>query len=161
MKQLTIYEKIISLFAENQVTYTEKRHADAGHGAQVAEFHELDEQCGAKAIVIRLKKPDGYCLVVLPFNRNLDTKALQKVMGAKGASFAPREISESITECISGAIPPFSFHDKLVLIVDNTITEHEKIFFNMGRLDRSVAIDTKDYCKIVSFAKFADISHDK
>ena len=156
-----IYERVLSLFNENNVQYTEEEHHHEGHGTNVAEFHGLDEKCGAKAIVVHLKKPDSYCLVVLPFNRNLDTKALQKIMGAKGASFAKLEISEKITGCASGSMPPFSFNEGLLLVIDNSITENEKIFFNVGRLDRSVAINTSDYCRLVDLAKFADISKAK
>lgn len=156
-----IYECVLHLFNENKVPYTEKEHHHEGYGMNVAEFHELDEKCGAKAIVVQLKKPDSYCLVVLPFDRNLDTKALQKIMGVKGASFAKPEDSEKITGCISGSIPPFSFNEDLLLIVDHAIKENKKIFFNVGRLDRSVAINTSDYCKLVSLAKFEDISKSK
>ena len=157
----SIYERIIALFNENHVKYTEAEHHQEGHGTHVAEFHGLDETCGAKAIVVKLKKPDSYCLVVLPFTRNLDSKALQKIMGVKGASFAPHEISEELTGCVSGSIPPFSFHDDVLLIIDNAIKDHQKIFFNAGRLDRSVTINTSDYCKLVNSAKFADISKTK
>lgn len=157
----TIYERVTLLFKEHQIHYSEQEHHHDGNGINVAQFHDLDERCGAKAIVVQLKKPDSFCLVVLPFDRKLDTKALQKLMGAKGASFAKLEISETITECVSGSIPPFSFHSDLLLIVDNAIKESQKIFFNVGRLDRSVAINTSDYCKLVSFALFADISKPK
>lgn len=157
----SIYERIIALFNENHVKYTEAEHHHEGHGAHVAEFHGLNETCGAKAIVVKLKKSDSYCLVVLPFTRNLDTKALQKIMGVKGASFAPHEISEELTSCVSGSMPPFSFRDDVLLIIDNAIKDNQKIFFNAGRLDRSVAISTSDYCKLVKAAKFADISKTK
>lgn len=157
----SIYERIIELLNENHVKYTEAEHHQEGHGTHVAQFHGLDETSGAKAIVVKLKKPDSYCLVVLPFTRNLDSKALQKIMGVKGASFAPHEKSEELTGCVSGSIPPFSFHNDVLLIIDNAIKDHQKIFFNAGRLDRSVAINTSDYCKLVNSAKFADISKTK
>lgn len=150
-----------ALLNENHVKYTEAEHHQEGHGTHVAKYHGLDETCGAKALVVKLKKPDSYCLVVLPFSRNLNSKVLQRIMGVKRASFAPHEISEELTGCVIGSIPPFSFHDNVLLIIDTAIKDNQKIFFNAGRLDRSVAINTIDYCKLVNSAKFADISKTK
>lgn len=154
----TVYEKIIKMFAENNIQYNEVEHHHEGYGENVAKFHGLDEKCGAKAIVVKLKKPDSFCLVVLPFDKRLDTKLLPKLMSVKSASFASLEDSSLITECSIGAIPPFSFNTDLILVVDNGIKEHEQVFFNAGRLDLSIAINIADYCKLVSGGIFADVS---
>ena len=154
----TVYEKIITMFNENKIQYSEEEHHYEGYGENVAKFHGLDEKCGAKALIVKLKKPDNYCLVVLPFDKRLNMKSLQKTMSAKGASFASLDKSQELTNSVVGAIPPFSFDKDLVLVVDNAIKENKKLFFNAGRLDRSVAINTGDYLKLVGLAIFADVS---
>jgi Ala-tRNA(Pro) deacylase len=40
---------------------------------------------------------------------------------------------------------PFTFHPELMLIADPSITQHQELFFNAARLDRSVALRTADY----------------
>lgn len=154
----TIYEKIIKLFHEHKIPYSEEKHHQEGYGENVAKFHSLDEKCGAKALLIKLKKPDGYCLVVLPFNRRLNSKELQKLMSVKGVSFANAEEIMELTQCKIGAIPPFSFSKDLILVVDNAIKDNEKLFFNAGQLESSVAILTNDYIKLIKNAIFADVS---
>jgi len=154
----TVYEKIITMFQENNIKYNEIEHHHEGYGENVAKFHALEEKCGAKALLVKLKKPDSYCLVVLSFNRRLDSKSLQKLMSVKSSSFASLEESMEMTQCEIGAIPPFVFNKDLMLVVDNAIKENARLFFNIGRLDRSVAISTDDYVNLVSSAKFSDVS---
>ena len=154
----TIYDKIIRMLQENNIKYNEVEHHHEGYGENVAKFHDLDEKCGAKALLVKLKKPNRYCLVVLPFNMRLNSKVLQKLMSAKGASFASLEESMEMTQCEIGAIPPFVFNKDLILVVDNAIKENHKLFFNAGRLDRSLAILTDDYLKLVESAIFYDVS---
>lgn len=58
------------------------------------------------------------------------------------------------TPCsISGTILPFSFHPDLEIIVDPTLLEHPEIFFNAARLDRSLALSTKDYADYLRRAR--------
>ena len=40
---------------------------------------------------------------------------------------------------------PFSFNPELGLIVDPSLLENEEIYFNVARLDRSIALKTSDY----------------
>jgi Ala-tRNA(Pro) deacylase len=49
---------------------------------------------------------------------------------------------------VSGPILPLSFHPDLELVVDPGLLKHPEIFFNAGRLDRSLALNTQDYLRI-------------
>jgi Ala-tRNA(Pro) deacylase len=42
-----------------------------------------------------------------------------------------------------GAVPPFSFDERLNLLVDEHLACQPRIFFNAARLDRSLALDTR------------------
>ena len=55
-----------------------------------------------------------------------------------------------LTDCVFGAIPPFSFHPALKLIVDPSLLErYDELAFNAGTLERSVILNTQDYARIV------------
>ncbi len=43
---------------------------------------------------------------------------------------------------------PFSWNPELELVVDPALYGHDEIFFNAGRLDRSIALATDDYRRI-------------
>ena len=44
-----------------------------------------------------------------------------------------------------GAVPPFSFDQKLSLVADARLTEEERVVFSAGRLDFSIVMKTSDY----------------
>ena len=46
---------------------------------------------------------------------------------------------------VAGTILPFSFNQELDLIVDPALLEHDELYFNTARLDRSLALSTSDY----------------
>jgi hypothetical protein len=44
-----------------------------------------------------------------------------------------------------GTVLPVSYHPQLELIVDPTLLQHDELYFNAARLDRSMALATADY----------------
>ena len=67
---------------------------------------------------------------------------------AASARFCEPRIAEELAGSLSGAILPFAFDPRLELLVDPAIAGSETMYFNAGRLDRSVALATKDYLRI-------------
>jgi Ala-tRNA(Pro) deacylase len=55
---------------------------------------------------------------------------------------------QELTGCVIGAIPPFSFSDRLILLADPLIQENDEVVFNAGRLDRSIMMKLIDYIRI-------------
>lgn len=65
---------------------------------------------------------------------------------------------DDLTDCVFGAIPPFSFHDDLILIADPSLMErYEELAFNAGTLEVSIILNAQDYAQIASpqWVKFA------
>jgi Ala-tRNA(Pro) deacylase len=46
---------------------------------------------------------------------------------------------------VTGTILPFSFNPELELVVDPALLEHDEIYFNAARLDRSIVLKASDY----------------
>jgi Ala-tRNA(Pro) deacylase len=69
-------------------------------------------------------------------------------LGGRDARLAPSEDAAAITGCTMGAVPPFSFHEDLQVIVDGALLEETEIVFNAGRLDQSIFLATEDYRRI-------------
>lgn len=89
-------------------------------------------------------------VAVLPADLKANLNALALCFEAKKASLAsPAEVRE-LTECEFGAIPPFSFHEKLLLVADERLfTRFDEIAFNAGLLNRSIVLNSSDYRQIV------------
>jgi Ala-tRNA(Pro) deacylase len=103
-----------------------------------------------------LKTKDKYILAVIAANLKLDLKKIKLIFDQKVSFASPEEVKE-ITGCYIGSVPPFSFDERLDLIVDESITKVDEIAFNAGRLDASIFLDCRDYLEITK-AKIADIS---
>nr|WP_245651932.1 YbaK/EbsC family protein [Streptosporangium amethystogenes] len=108
--------------------------------------HPLEK--AAKSIVIRVatgRRSRRYVLAVVPGNRQVDLGVLAERYGGREASFAVREVAERLAGSVSGAITPFVFSADLDLLVDDGLLVHDEIYFNVGRLDMSVALSVTDY----------------
>ena len=45
---------------------------------------------------------------------------------------------------------PFSYDERLELIADPALLDRDELYFNAGRLDRSVALASQDYLRMAS-----------
>ncbi len=63
---------------------------------------------------------------------------------------ADEDKAEQLAGSIAGTILPFSHDPRLELVVDPGLVSVPEIYFNAGRLDRSVALATEDYLSLAS-----------
>lgn len=160
MSQKT-FEKLTSLLDANQASYRVVEHPTAGKSEEVAKIRGTQIGQGAKALACVVKKTSGkqYVLAVLPADQQADLTLLATNLGGVRASLiSPVEVAE-LTDCVFGAIPPFSFHPELLLVVDPFLFErYEELAFNAGTLERSIILNAQDYRRIakaqwISFRK--------
>lgn len=107
----------------------------------------------AKSIVLRVsvtRKDRRYVLAVVPGDCRVDLDEVGRLVGGGRVGFAARGEAERLTGSVSGSFPPVSFHPELRLIVDPSLLATEEIYFNAGRLDRSLALVTTDYVRVIS-----------
>src|SRR5262249_27749950 len=102
----------------------------------------------AKCIILMVKigkKVTKYVLGVIPGDARIDLNAVKSLMAGTYISFASMDIAERLAGSVAGTILPFSFNPELELVVDPTLLVNDEIYFNAARLDRSMALNTKDY----------------
>jgi Ala-tRNA(Pro) deacylase len=139
------YSRIMSLLDGHGVQYRVIDHEPQGrtHLASVVRGHPLAQ--AAKCMVVEVQV-HHYVLCVVPGDVRVDLDAVRRLYGGTNARLAQRETAERLTGCERGTIAPFSFRpDALDLIADPRLLEHEKLYFNAARLDRSVAISAEDF----------------
>jgi Ala-tRNA(Pro) deacylase len=88
-------------------------------------------------------------LAILPGNRRLDFNAVAALFGARKCGFASPETAQAITGCVMGAVPPFALQDSLTVVVDQALLSNQTLFFNAGRLDRSMELETTEWLRVV------------
>ncbi|HDL6204359.1 TPA: YbaK/prolyl-tRNA synthetase associated domain-containing protein, partial [Mannheimia haemolytica] len=119
----------------------------------VAKIRGTEIGQGAKALVCKVKG-NGVkqaVLAILPADYQADLTKIAEHLGGLRASLAsPAEVAE-LTDCVFGAIPPFSFHPDLLLVAEPSLFErYAELAFNAGTLERSIILNTEDYQKIVN-----------
>lgn len=109
---------------------------------------------GAKALIIRYKPRNksekGFAMLVVPGDTKFDKKKAQAVLDTKDISFATEEQVSQLTDGIKvGGVPPFGNIFNLQVFLEKKLLENDKIIFNAGDKQVSIAIYTKDYLKLV------------
>lgn len=142
------YTKLIQLLDNHQARYRIIDHPPEGRTEIVSQLRGHGEEQAAKCIVLMVKlgkKVTKYVLGVVPGDARIDFNAVKSLMNGTYVSFASPEIAERLTGCVSGTILPISFNLELELIVDPSVFGYDEIYFNAGRLDRSLVLKTTDY----------------
>ena len=148
----TVFGILCQMLDSANARYRVVAHKHAGKSEDVAIVRGTVVGQGAKALVCEISggaEQPRWVLAVLPADRKLDRKRLATALGVTKAKLADLAIASELTGCVIGAIPPFSFNEELVLIVDPELTERfETIAFNAGRLNASILLNSQDYLAI-------------
>lgn len=148
---MTTHEKLLALLDEHGARYRLLEHAATGKCDAVAALRGTEVGQGAKALVCHVKG-DGikqHVLAVLPADRQADLSKVAAAVGGRRASLASPAEVDALTGCVFGAIPPFSFHEDLRLVIDPLLFErYDEIAFNAGLLERSVVLNIHDYQRL-------------
>lgn len=151
MSENVIFKQLTQLLDDNGAKYRVMEHATAGKSEEVAKIRGTQLGQGAKGLVCHVKGNGvkQHVLAILPADKQADLGKIAVAIGGTRASLAsPKEVDE-LTQCVFGAIPPFSFHPDLKLIADPLLfTRFDELAFNAGTLERSIILNTQDYQRI-------------
>lgn len=142
------YTRLIALLDAGGATYRLLDHEPEGRTELVSAMRGNTLAQAAKCMVLIVKqgkKLTRYVVAVVPGDMQVDLEAVKQLLGGTYVSIAARDVAESRSGAQAGTILPFTFSDGLELIVDPRLLDQAEIFFNAGRLDRSVALRAADY----------------
>lgn len=145
------FSRLTSLLDQQQARYRVVDHPSAGKSEEVAKIRGTQLGQGAKALVCHVKGNGikQHVLAILPADRQADLGTLAQGIGGTRASLASPAEVEQLTDCVFGAIPPFSLHPDLLLVADPLLFERfDELAFNAGTLERSLVLNTEDYQRI-------------
>ena len=142
------YTQLITFLDGYGVQYRLIDHDPEGRTEIVSPMRGNALSQAAKCIILMVKigkKVTKYVLAVIPGDARVDLNAVKALMGGTYISFASSDIAERLAGSVAGTILPFAFNPDLELIVDPTLLKNDELYFNAARLDRSMALKTKDY----------------
>jgi Ala-tRNA(Pro) deacylase len=142
------YDRLIAWLNEQQVRYRLIDHAPEGRTEVVSPLRGNALAQAAKCLVLMVKlgkKITRYVLAVVPGDARVDPAAVRALLGGTYVAFASTEAAERLAGSVTGTVLPFAFAPELQLVVDPTLLEHDEIYFNAARLDRSMVLAVRDY----------------
>lgn len=145
------YDQLITLLDAQGVPYRLLDHEPEGRTEVVSPLRGNALAQAAKCMVLMIKigkKVTRYVLAVVPGDTRVDLPAVKALLGGTYAAFASPEIAERLAGSVVGTVLPFSFTPELELIVDPALLDHDEMYFNAARLDRSMALKTRDYVAV-------------
>lgn len=148
---IATFDRLSALLDEQQARYRVVEHPTAGKSEEVAKIRGTQLGQGAKALLCHVKGNGikQHVLAILPADQQADLGAVARGIGGTRASLASPVEVDTLTDCVFGAIPPFSFHPDLLLVADPLLFERfDELAFNAGTLERSVILNTQDYQRI-------------
>jgi len=148
---IDIHSRLIGLLDREGATYRVLEHEQEGKTEMIAKIRGNRIEQSIKSIVVQVRlnrKENVYCLANVPGDCRIDFDGIKRHFEADSVAFASREKAQELTDCVIGAIPPFSFSDQLQVLADPLIRENEEVVFNAGRLDRSIFMKMEDYIRI-------------
>jgi len=147
------YEQLIAFLDQHGAEYRLIDHAPEGRTEIVSAMRGNTLSQAAKCIVLMVKigkKVTRYVLAVVPGDTRVDLNAVKALMGGTYVSFASSDIAENLAGSVAGTILPFSFNAELALVVDPSLLDHDELYFNAARLDRSMVLKTRDYVALAT-----------
>jgi Ala-tRNA(Pro) deacylase len=145
------YERLIALLDAEGAEYRLIDHAPEGRTEVVSPLRGNPLAAAAKCIVLMVKlgkKTTRHVLAVVPGDARVDMGAVKALLGATYAAFADAAVAEELAGSVVGTVLPFALDARLELIADPALLEHDELYFNAGRLDRSMALRTRDYVRV-------------
>lgn len=106
-----------------------------------------------------LADEDGYLLAVIPATHRVDLGVLHRKLDRLLGLTTEYELSEMFPDCKRGAIPPLGEPYGLDVIVDDSLSNCQDIYFEAGDHADLVHVRGKDFQLLMSNALRGDISH--
>lgn len=145
------YDRLVELLESNNARYRLIDHEPEGRTEIVSDLRGHQPSQAAKCVIVMVKigkKNKQFVLAVVPGDQRVDLDGIKRLYDGTYVSFASREIAERLAGSVSGTILPFALDPELDLIADPGVFDADEIYFNAARLDRSVALNSKDYAAL-------------
>jgi Ala-tRNA(Pro) deacylase len=146
-----VFDRLVALLTESKARFRVIEHEAEGRSEAISAIRGNRPEQAAKAMVLDVRGGGGgkrHVLAILPGSRKLDFTAVATLFEARKCGFASPDTAQELTGCVMGSVPPFALNPVLSLVVDDDLLVNRTLFFNAGRLDRSMELATADWLAV-------------
>lgn len=146
-----VFDRLVDLLIGARARFRVIEHEAEGRSEAISVIRGNRPDQAAKAMVLDVRGGGGgkrHVLAILPGSRKLDFDAVAALFEARKCGFASPATAQELTGCVMGSVPPFALNPALTIVVEQDLLANETLFFNAGRLDRSMELDTRDWLAV-------------
>jgi Ala-tRNA(Pro) deacylase len=146
-----VFDQLVALLGDAKARFRVIEHESEGRSEAISVIRGNRPDQAAKAMVLDVRGGGGgrrHVLAILPGSRKLDFGAVAALFEARKCGFASPDTAQELTGCVMGSVPPFALNPALAVVVEEDLLANDTLFFNAGRLDRSMELDTKDWLAV-------------
>jgi len=146
-----VFDRLVALLTDANARFRVIEHEAEGRSEAISAIRGNRPDQAAKAMVLDVRGGGGgrrHVLAILPGSRKLDFAAVAALFEARKCGFATPETAQELTGCVMGSVPPFALNPALAIVVEQDLLANPTLFFNAGRLDRSMELDTRDWLAV-------------
>jgi Ala-tRNA(Pro) deacylase len=139
--------KLDQFLLDQHIPFEQVHHEPTFTANRVAECLHVPGKEVAKSVLLRA--PLGYMLAVLPSTHRIDLDRIERELGNVPVEMASeQEMDQLFPDCERGALPPFGSLYHLPTIVDETLTEDERIVFEAQSHQQAIRIAFRDFQRL-------------
>jgi Ala-tRNA(Pro) deacylase len=136
--------KLDELLTSHHIPFERLYHRPAYTAQRVAEMLHVPGKEVAKTVLLRTDQ--GYVLGVLPANLKVDLERVRQCLGDETVNLASEpEMDQLFPDCERGAMPPFGSLYHLPTLVDESLSEDERIVFEAQNHEQAIRMTYHDY----------------
>ena len=146
-----VFDRLVALLSDAKAKFRVIEHEAEGKSEAISAIRGNRPEQAAKAMVLDVRGGGGgrrHVLAILPGSARLDFAAVAALFEARKCGFASPETAEQLTGCVMGSVPPFALNPDLAIVVEEDLLANDTLYFNAGRLDRSMELDAKDWLAV-------------
>lgn len=143
-----MYEMILKVLKTRAIPYETAEHEPVRTSEEAAKVRGEELSNGAKALILRGEKTGNNLMVVIPGDKKLNLKAVEKQFG-EGVEFEKPEVILEKFGIEVGGVPPFGHLLGMRVYLDNHFTKIKKVAFNAGLRSHSITMPAESLVEVL------------
>ena len=156
---MTIARTVQEFLSREGVQYAVVEHPHTGSSSETAEAAHVRGDMIAKGVVV--KDDEGFVLAVVPATHNLALGQLEGQLDRRLELAEEDELGELFPDCELGAVPALGPAYGLETVVDESLLEHDDVYFEAGDHLELIHVDSMQFKSLMYGARFDSFSSHK
>jgi Ala-tRNA(Pro) deacylase len=153
---MQISESVARYLRSRQIPYQIVEHPHTQSSMQTARSAKIAASQLAKAVVV--KEDDQFIMCILPATHLLVLEWLDRERGGHHRLALEAELQDLFPDCATGAIPALGQVYGIKVIWDNSLNNHQEIYFEAGDHCHLVHLEKQEFMNLMCQVEHATVA---